>query len=69
MTPSSATRRVFWAAVWLAIVLAAIKAYYLGIPARLALTDTGNYVRSLAAIEYISLRLNSENVSFSKMSM
>ena len=27
------TRRVFWAAVWLAIVLVAIKAYYLGIPA------------------------------------
>ena len=46
------TRRVFWAAVWLAIVLVAIKAYYLGIPAPLALTDFGNYLRSLAAISY-----------------
>jgi len=45
-------RRVFWAAVWLAIVLVAIKAYYLGIPVALALTDVGNYSRSLAAISY-----------------
>jgi lipoteichoic acid synthase len=45
-------RRVFWAAVWLAIVLVAIKAYYLGIPVALALTDIGNYSRSLAAISY-----------------
>ena len=43
---------MFWAAVWLAIALVAIKAYYLGIPPALALTDFGNYLRSLAAISY-----------------
>ena len=43
---------MFWAAVWLAIVLVAIKAYYLGIPPALAFTDFGNYTRSLAAISY-----------------
>jgi lipoteichoic acid synthase len=46
---------VFWAAVWLALVLVAIKAYYLGIPAPLALTDSGNYLRSLAAISYVDV--------------
>jgi arylsulfatase A-like enzyme len=49
------TRRVFWAAVWLAIALIAIKAYYLGIPAVLALTDFENYLRSLAAISYVDV--------------
>ena len=38
---------MFWAAVWLAVVLIAIKAYYLGIPAPLAVADIGNYLRSL----------------------
>ena len=46
---------MFWAAVWLAIALVAIKAYYLGIPAALALTDFGNYLRSLAAISYVDV--------------
>ena len=55
VTHLRATRRVFWAAVWLAIVLVAIKAYYLGIPATLALTDFGNYFRSLAAISYVDV--------------
>jgi len=47
-----AIRRVFWAAVWLAMLLVGIKAYYLGVPPALALADAGNYVRSLAAISY-----------------
>ena len=46
---------MFWAAIWLAIVLVAIKAYYLGIPASLALADSGNYLRSLAAISYVDV--------------
>ena len=46
---------MFWAAVWLAIVLVAIKAYYLGIPPALALADGGNYLRSLAAISYVDV--------------
>ena len=48
-------RRVFWASVWLAMVLVAVKAYYLGVPPALALTDSGNYLRSLAAISYVDV--------------
>src|ERR1700752_1196476 len=44
-------RRVFWSAVWLAVVLVSIKAYYLGVPDTLGLKD-GTYLRSLAAISY-----------------
>jgi arylsulfatase A-like enzyme len=46
---------VFWAAVWLALFLVAIKAYYLGIPPALAITDLENYVWSLAAITYVDV--------------
>lgn len=46
---------MFWAAVWLAIALVAVKAYYLGIPAALALTDFENYLWSLAAISYVDV--------------
>src|SRR5947209_1650804 len=52
---SAPTRRLFWAAIWLAVVLVTIKAYYLGIPAALALTDTENYLSSLAAISYVDV--------------
>jgi len=55
VTPLTAIRRVFWAAFWLALVLVAIKAYYLGIPPSLALADSGNYLRSLAAISYVDV--------------
>jgi arylsulfatase A-like enzyme len=41
--------------VWLAIVLVAIKAYYLGIPPTLAFTDFENYFWSLAAISYVDV--------------
>jgi arylsulfatase A-like enzyme len=51
----AAIRRVFWAACWLALVLVAIKAYYLGVPAALALADTEDYVSSLAAISYVDV--------------
>jgi arylsulfatase A-like enzyme len=49
------TRRVFWAGVWLAIFLVAVKAYYLGVPALLALSYRFDYLRSLAAISYIDV--------------
>ena len=55
VTHLAAIRRVFWAALWLAIVLIAIKAYYLGVPPSLALADSGNYLRSLAAISYVDV--------------
>jgi arylsulfatase A-like enzyme len=46
---------VFWAAIWLAIIMIAIKAHYLGIPVTLASTDFGNYLRSLTAISYVDV--------------
>jgi arylsulfatase A-like enzyme len=48
-------RRVFWAACWLAIVLVGVKAYYLGVPPARAFGDSGNYLRSLAAISYVDV--------------
>jgi len=51
-TASNAVRRLFWAAVWLAVVLVAIKSYYLGLPEAFVLTGLTGYVRSLAAISY-----------------
>jgi arylsulfatase A-like enzyme len=48
-----ATRRLFWTAVWLAVVSIAVKAYYLGVPAAITLTDGQDYLRSLAAISYV----------------
>ena len=55
VTHRATTRRVFWAAVWLAVVLVAIKAYYLGGPPSLAPGDFGNHLRSLAAISYVDV--------------
>ncbi len=48
-------RRLFWAALWLAIVLIAVKAYYLGVPTAVALADGRDYLRSLAAISYVDV--------------
>jgi arylsulfatase A-like enzyme len=45
--------RLFWAAVWLAIALIAVKAYYLGVPAALTLTGGRDYVLDLAAISFV----------------
>ena len=50
-----ANRRLLWAAVWLAIVFVAVKAYHLGIPPIGALADAQDYVRSLAAISYVDV--------------
>jgi lipoteichoic acid synthase len=47
------SRRLFWAAVWLAIALIAVKAYYLGVPADRTLTGALDYLRSLAAISFV----------------
>ncbi len=54
---AAAVRRSFWAGVWLAIVLVAIKAYHLGVP---RLVDPGSipdYVLALAAISYADVWL------------
>ena len=48
-------RRVFWAAVWLAIVLLAIKAYYLGAPAAATPHAAWDYLRDLAAVSFVDV--------------
>lgn len=48
-------RRLFWAAVWLAVALIATKSYYLGLPKTLAVDDVVGNLRSLAAISYADL--------------
>src|SRR5687767_12453899 len=52
-----AIQSVFWAAVWLAAVLVAVKAYYLTIPRALPWADeqATPTVRLLAAISYVDL--------------
>ena len=50
-----AQARVFWAAVWLALALVALKASYLGSPADPAVPVGGSYLRSLAAISYLDV--------------
>ena len=51
----AAARGLSWAAVWLAIVLVSVKAYYLGVPEGRALADLQDYLRSLAAISYVDV--------------
>jgi len=46
---------LFWASVWLAVVLVGIKAAYLGWPGTPAIPITGSYLRSLAAISYLDV--------------
>jgi arylsulfatase A-like enzyme len=46
---------VFWAAVWLAVVLVGVKASYLGSPLAPAIPVGGSYLRSLAAISYVDV--------------
>jgi lipoteichoic acid synthase len=50
-----AQARVFWAGVWLALALVALKASYLGSPAAPAVPVGGSYLRSLAAISYLDV--------------
>src|SRR6478672_1106402 len=45
--------RVFWAATWLAIVLVAVKAYYLGAPAAPTLRSGWDYLRDLTAVSFV----------------
>src|SRR5215510_2789584 len=54
-TVRTADRRVFWGVVWLAVILVATKAYYLGLPSPHGFADGIEYVRSLAAISYTDL--------------
>src|SRR5215468_6664733 len=54
-TVRAADRRVFRGVVWLAVILVATKAYYLGLPVPHGFADGIEYVRSLAAISYTDL--------------
>ena len=51
----NARRRLFWAAVWLAIVFIAVKAVYLGPPAGLTLVAARDYLRDLAAVSFVDV--------------
>src|SRR5499427_3286287 len=55
ISPPVAARRLFWGAVWLALFLVAIKAYYLGFPPARAMADAEDYFLSLAAISYVDV--------------
>ena len=48
-------RRLFWAAVWLAVTFVGVKAYYLGAPAGRTLVAAWDYVRDLAAVSYVDV--------------
>ncbi len=49
-----ATRSLFWAALWLAVLLVGVKASYLGVPP-LALADLQSNLDALAAISYLDI--------------
>jgi lipoteichoic acid synthase len=49
------TRRLFWAAVWLAIALIAVKAFYLGVPAERTPSGGWDYLRDLTAISFVDV--------------
>ena len=51
----TASPRLFWAGVWLAVVLVAVKASYLGVPGALPRGGDESYLRSLAAISYLDV--------------
>ncbi len=48
-------RRLFWAAVWLAAVLVAIKGYYLGGPVAPTARAVWDFVRDLAAVSFVDV--------------
>ena len=48
-------RRLFWAAVWLAAVLIAIKGYYLGGPVALSARAVWDFVRDLVAVSFVDV--------------
>src|SRR5258705_7712872 len=47
-----AVRRLFWAAVWLGVVLIVTKSYYLGAPRSFFIGELVAHLRSLMAISY-----------------
>jgi arylsulfatase A-like enzyme len=49
-------RHVFWAAAWLAIVLVAVKGYYLGPPVDASLHAAADYLHDLVAISVVDVR-------------
>ncbi len=49
------TRRLFWAAVWLAVALVAIKGVYLGAPAAATPHAAWDYVRDLTAVSFVDV--------------
>lgn len=51
----NAGRRLFWAAVWLAAVFVAIKAYHLGTPAVSTPRAAWDYLRDLAAVSFVDV--------------
>ena len=48
-------RRLSWAAVWLAVVLVAIKAYYLGAPSAPSPRAAWDYLRDLTAVSFVDV--------------
>ena len=50
-----ATRRLYWSAIWLAVVLVAVKAYYLGTPAAATARAALDYLRDLAAVSFVDV--------------
>jgi lipoteichoic acid synthase len=48
-------RRLFWAAVWLAAILVAIKGYYLGGPVAPTPRGAWDFVRDLAAVSFVDV--------------
>ena len=53
--PRPTARPLFWASVWLAVVLVVVKAYYLGVPGRFPPANGGTYLSALAAISYVDV--------------
>jgi phosphoglycerol transferase MdoB-like AlkP superfamily enzyme len=49
------TRRLVWAAVWLATALVAIKAFYLGPPAAVTPRAALDYIRDLTAVSFVDV--------------
>jgi hypothetical protein len=48
-------RRLYWTASWLAIVLVAVKAFYLGTPAERTVHAMWDYVNDLTAVSFVDL--------------
>ena len=48
-------RRLYWTASWLAIVLVAVKAFYLGRPAERTVHAMWDYVNDLTAVSFVDI--------------